>query len=189
MGEDLILLTQTDTGEVALAGSGASSTMPQKQNPVLPTVLVAMGRMSVALNSVVQESAMARQQRDGVAWIGEWMSLPQLCMATAKATSMGAELVQSVQPIPVKMLANADDGRGLIYAEALSFALAETMQRPEAQTQVKALCRRVQKGEGSLLELARGAFPDADIADAFDPVKQLGLAPEEARNFVQAARG
>jgi 3-carboxy-cis,cis-muconate cycloisomerase len=189
LGEDLILLTQTDTGEVALAGSGASSTMPQKQNPVQPSVLAALGRISVALNSVIQESAMARQQRDGVAWISEWMSLPQLCMATAKATSIGVELAKSVNPVPVKMLANADDGRGLIYAEALSFALAETMQRPEAQAQVKALCGQIQRGEGSLLELARAAFPEANIADAFDPVKQLGLAPEEARNFAQAVRG
>ena len=33
LGEDLILLTQSGIGEVQIAGAGASSTMPQKQNP------------------------------------------------------------------------------------------------------------------------------------------------------------
>jgi 3-carboxy-cis,cis-muconate cycloisomerase len=188
MGEDLILLTQSDTGEIALGGTGASSTMPQKQNPVQPSVLVALGRTSVGLNSVIQGAAMARQQRDGAAWMSEWMTLPQVCMACAKATSIAQGLTKSMQPIPAKMMANADDGRGLIYAEALSFVLAKNMARPDAQAQVKAFCARVQAGDGSLHELATAAFPDVELTPAFDPKEQLGLAPSEARNFAKAAR-
>lgn len=188
MGEDLILMTQSDTGEIVLGGSGASSTMPQKQNPIQPSTLVALGRMAVALNGVVQAAAMTRQQRDGAAWMTEWMSLPQLCMATAKATSISAGLTKNLRPIPTKMMANADDGRGLIYAEALSFALAKTMARPEAQAHVKAMCAQVQDGSGSLQELATAAFPDSEFGVVFDPKHQLGLAPQDAQNFAKAAR-
>jgi 3-carboxy-cis,cis-muconate cycloisomerase len=144
--------------------------------------------MAAALNGVVQAAAMTRQQRDGAAWMTEWMSLPQLCMATAKATSIAAELARGINPIPTKMLANADDGRGLIYAEALSFELAKAMARPEAQAQVKAMCRQVQDGAGSLSALANAAFADVDLSGVFDPTNQLGLAPAEAHNFAKAAR-
>ena len=44
IGQDLILMTQSGIGEVALPGSGGSSTMPQKQNPVMPSVLAAIAR-------------------------------------------------------------------------------------------------------------------------------------------------
>ncbi|MBF9061321.1 adenylosuccinate lyase family protein, partial [Rhodobacterales bacterium HKCCSP123] len=46
--EDLLILTRSDVAEVRLAGGGASSTMPQKQNPVGPSVLVALARTAAA---------------------------------------------------------------------------------------------------------------------------------------------
>ena len=42
LGEDLTELTQTGISEVSLGGVGASSTMPQKQNPVAPSSLMAL---------------------------------------------------------------------------------------------------------------------------------------------------
>ena len=182
MGDDLILLSQSDTAEITLGGTGSSSTMPQKQNPMQPTVLVALGRMTAALNGVIQEAAIHRQQRDGTAWMCEWLSLPQLCMATAKATSVAETLAANITPNTAQMLRNADD---TIYAEALSFELAKTMPRPDAQAAVKELCMDT---NGTLQHRAKARFPDFDTATVFTPENQLGLAPTEARKFVKAAR-
>ena len=68
-------------------------------------------------------------------------------------------------------------------AEALTFALATRMPRPEAATAVKALAARVRAGDGDLLTLARATWPDLAIPQG------LGTAPDEARAFATAAKG
>lgn len=187
-GEDLLLLTQSGLAEVRLGAAGSSSTMPQKSNPVLPSLLVALARQTAALNSVIQSAAAHRQQRDGAAWIGEWLSLPQICMASARALGAACELALGLAPEAEKMRAGIDDGLGLIYAEALSFALSGIMPRPEAQREVKAFCRQVQETRTSLASLAAAKWPDAAPAGLFTPEAQLGRAPAEARAFAKATR-
>lgn len=183
IGEDLILLTQTDTGEVRLAQGGGSSTMPQKSNPVLPSLLVALARHLVALNATMQGADLHRQQRDGAAWFTEWLSLPQMCLGLARGLSAATDLIGGITPDPTRMRAAIDDGTDLVHAEALSFALSAILPRPEAQSSVKALCERVRQGDGSLGDLARKTWPEQDFADLFTPERQLGTAPDEARRF------
>ena len=188
LGEDLCLMTQTGINEIALPASGGSSTMPQKQNPVLPSVLTAIARQMVGLNSVIQMAALHRQQRDAGAWISEWMTLPQMCMGLGRALAIGVDLAGGMRPLPDRMLAQIDDGTGLIYAEALQFRLAAHIPRPQAQQMVKDLCKSVMAGQGSLAALAADTWPDIDTEDVFDPTRQLGEAPEMARRFAKAAR-
>lgn len=185
MGEDLILMTQSGIGEVALAGAGGSSTMPQKQNPVGPSVLVALARQVAALAAVMQGAGLHRQQRDGAAWFGEWLVLPQLCISTGRALALALDLAGRIAPRPEAMARNLDDGTGLIHAEALSFALARHMPRPEAQARVKALCQAVAAGGGNLLARAAEAFPGLELTMAGG----LGTAPDEALAFADRAAG
>lgn len=183
MGEDLIAMTASDTGEIALGGAGASSTMPQKQNPVQPSVLVALGNLSNSLNAALQGAAMHRQQRDGAAWMTEWLSFPQVCMACAKATVVAQDLLAGLSPNTARMRENATGRHALIFAEALSFAMADTMPRPDAQAQVKALCKRAMAENRSLADLAPPEF-----STVFDAERQLGVAPQEARTFAKRSR-
>ncbi|EAR51721.1 3-carboxy-cis,cis-muconate cycloisomerase [Oceanicola granulosus HTCC2516] len=188
MGDDLVLLAQTGLGEIRLAGTGGSSTMPQKQNPVLPALLVALAGHTAALNGAVQAGLVHRQQRDGAAWIGEWLSLPQICLGLNRALAAAGEVAAGLAPDPERMRANIDDGTGLIYAEALSFRLATAMPRPEAQSRVEALCARVTAESRSLVDLAAEAFPDFHLDGLFTPAPHLGTAPADARTFATTAR-
>ena len=183
MGDDLTLLTQTGIGEVILAGAGGSSTMPQKQNPVIPSLLVALSRGMVGLNATMQFAPVHRLQRDGAAWISEWMTLPQMCLTAGRALSAADDLAASISPNADAMLAGIDDGTGLIFAEALSFKLIEVMPRPDAQAKVKELCQSVIKDGGSLRQLAQEAWPDLNLADCFNPRQILGTAAKDARSF------
>lgn len=185
MGEDLILMAQSGIGEIAIAGAGGSSTMPQKQNPVGPSVLVALARQAVALAGALQGAGLHRQQRDGAAWFTEWLTLPQLCLSTGRALALATDLVGKISPDAGAMAHGLDDRTGLIHAEAYSFALARHMPRPEAQARIKALCAEAQAGRGALPALVRRDFPDLDLAVA----SGLGTAPAEARAFAAAARG
>ena len=188
MGEDLILMTQPGIGEVALPQGGGSSTMPQKSNPVLPSLLVTLARHTAALNVAIQGAALHRQQRDGAAWLTEWLTLPQMCMAGARTLAAATELAQGIAPIPARMRTAIDDGLGLTYAEALSFALTSSLPRPEAQAAVKALCKEAQDSGTPLAELATARWPELDLAPLFTPEAQLGQAPAEARTFAKATR-
>ena len=76
-----------------------------------------------------------------------------------------------------------DDGTGLIHAEALTFALAWRMPRPEAQAKVKALCNELHAEGGNLLALAVRDYPNLDLAQ----VGALGAAPGEALAFAFVA--
>ncbi len=189
MGEDLLLLTQSGINEVSLSSGGSSSTMPQKSNPVLPSLLVALARQTTALNSAIQGAVVHRQQRDGAAWFVEWMNIGQICMTCARALAATEDLAAALAPNPDAMARNIHDGLGLIYAEALSFALSETMSRPDAQTAVKRLCQQVKSENIPLPELATATWPDMDFTPLFTPTAQLGDAPRQARNFAKAALG
>jgi 3-carboxy-cis,cis-muconate cycloisomerase len=186
MGEDTTELAQTGIGEVTLGGAGASSTMPQKQNPVAPSVLVALARQGSGLNTVLQGSAMHRHQRDGAAWFTEWMCLPQIVLGAASSARTALNLSKAVQPDPAQMAAALNDGLDMIHAESLSFALAAQMRRPDAQSAVKALCREAQETQTPLRELVKRDWPDLDPS-LFDPTQQMGNAPAAARAFAEAA--
>lgn len=179
MGEDLILLAQTGVGEVVICGAGGSSTMPQKQNPVGPSVLVALARQIVALSGAVQGAGLHRQQRDGAAWFTEWLALPQMCILTGRALALALDLAQRIAPDPAALRRGLDADAGLIRAEEFTFALALRMPRPEAEASVKALCARAKAGEGTLAALVARDFPDLDVPEKAD----LGTAPAEARAF------
>jgi len=77
---------------------------------------------------------------------------------------------------------------GMMLAEALSFALAAGMPRPEAQAAVKALAKQSKVQERSLLDLARERWPEMDFASLLAPEAQLGQAPAEAEAFARVAK-
>ncbi len=184
MGEDMIAMTQSDVAELRLGGAGASSTMPQKQNPVVPSVLVATAHTVHGLNAILQEAAMHRFQRDGVAWFTEWMVLPQIVLGAACAARHAAQCVPGIAPVPDVML-NTVTKDGLLFSEALSFALANIMPRPDAQIAVKSLAAKVRDTGTPLQQLAEQEWPDLARA-VFDPAQSLGTAPAEARAFARA---
>ena len=172
-------MTQSGIGEVSLATSGGSSTMPQKANPVAPSVLAALARHAVGLNSTLQGAVLHRQQRDGAAWITEWIALPQICMALGRALKTADDMLSGLSVNAQRMAALIDpDGLGLIYAEALSFSLARAMPRPEAQAAVKALCKEARDTSTPLRTLAaRELSLHIALGDLFTPEAQLGTAP------------
>ncbi|MDO9638247.1 MAG: lyase family protein [Pseudotabrizicola sp.] len=188
LGEDVLALSQSGLGEVGFrGGSGASSTMPQKQNPVAASALVALARQVIGLAGLVQGAALHRQQRDGAAWFSEWLSLPQLCISTSRMLTLADEIAASLVPDAMAMARLLEDGLGLIHAEALSFALAGQMPRPDAMAAVKELCQEAQATQTPLTQLAGQRFPGTDWAERL-ATGGLGQAPVEAMAFVARVR-
>ena len=185
-GADLLILTRSDVAELRLSGGGASSTMPQKENPVAPSVLVALSRFGAAQAAALSAPAHA-EARDGAAWFTEWLMLPGLVMAAGKSAALLAETAAQITPDRATMAGRLADPLGLIHAETLSFALAGIMPRPEAQAEVKRLALAAKANATPLPDLVAAAHPTL----ALPPLSgraTLGTAPDEARAFAKAAR-
>jgi 3-carboxy-cis,cis-muconate cycloisomerase len=73
-------------------------------------------------------------------------------------------------------------GPGLVHAQALNFARAETMTRPKDQARTKALVADALATDTILARVARAAYPDLPTA-LFEARAQMGHAPAEARAF------
>lgn len=181
MAEDIILSCQTGIDEITLGGAGGSSTMPQKQNPVAASAVVALARQIAGLSATITGAAIHRQQRDGAAWFTEWLALPQICILTGRSISLGADIIAGLVPNPAKMQAALNAGQSLHHAEALTFQLAAKMPRPAAQAQVTALCTQAQREGTDLIDLAKSLWPDLSDTGS------MGAAPATARAFAKRA--
>ncbi|MFW2587960.1 lyase family protein [Sagittula sp. SSi028] len=186
LAEDLWLAAQSDAAEITLPQAGGSSTLPQKQNPVQPSACVALARHAQGLHATLEGASMHRQQRDGAAWFTEWLTLPQLVLAAASAMTHAQALAETLTPDTAAMSATLE-ANSLVHAEALSFALAQSMPRPKAQHITKTLCQQARETGSPLSQIAREAHPDLPPS-VFDSAANLGCAPQEARSFAQAVR-
>ena len=188
IAEDCLLAAAPEVGELILAGGGGSSTMPHKRNPVQAETLASLFQLAAALDGAMTQALIHRQQRDGASWALEWYALPQLCVAAGRALQLGIALLTGLEVDPARMRANLDGAHGLVYAEAISFRLAEEMPRAEAQARVKQWCADAVARDRGLVQLAADNYPDIDWSAIADPTAQLGDAPAQARDFAARTR-
>lgn len=153
LGQDVLLLAQNEVGEVREAEGGGSSTMPQKSNPIRAEALVTLARHNATLVAGLYQAMLHAHERDGAAWQLEWPILPEMLSATAAALAHALELARTLVVDPVAMRRTLEATRGLLLAEAASFALAETMPRAEALALVATACREAVASGRDLLEL------------------------------------
>ncbi len=157
---DIALLMQTEVGEAAEPAArdrGSSSTLPHKRNPVAAAATAAAARRAVALVPLLIGAVVAEHERPVGAWQAEWGALGELLALAGGAVSHAAETVAGVEVDAERMAANLALTGGLVLAERVTFALAESMDRAEASRLVGHAARRAAEGEAT--------FADALTAD------------------------
>jgi 3-carboxy-cis,cis-muconate cycloisomerase len=102
MGQDVTLMAQQGLEEIHLTGTGTSSAMPHKQNPILAELLVTLGRFNAVQVSGLHHALIHEQERSGAAWALEWMLLPQLAQATGRALTAALDLCHSMTHIGLR---------------------------------------------------------------------------------------
>lgn len=189
LGQDVVLLTQSEVGELHVGGGG-SSTMPQKENPVAAELLVALARHNASLLGEMHHALVHTHERDGAAWSSEWIALPPMVVAAASALDRAARLVATLAVDTRRMADNLEAMNGLVLAEAAVFALAPHVTRPRAEKLVTdAIHRSRIDGEHLLDHLAR--MSDAPVLwhTLRDPAAQLATAREMVDHFLSADAG
>ena len=118
IGLDVVLLTQTEIGEVREAAGGVSSTMPQKQNPVRAIRARACARLAHASAGVLTSGEHEHERAAGD-WHAEWTALSDLLAFSGGAANAAHECLDGLQVDAGRMRANMGDG---LYAERAAFA-------------------------------------------------------------------
>jgi 3-carboxy-cis,cis-muconate cycloisomerase len=187
IAQDVLLLSQTELGEVAegaAPGKGGSSTLPHKRNPVDTVAAVAAARLAQSLVPVVLASMIQEHERAVGGWQSEWAALPEIFRYTAGAVDRVRVSVANLEVDAERMAANLGVTRGLLMAESLSMVLATRLGKQEAHHVVQAACERAVKQRADLESVAladaqiSAALTTDEIRSALDPAGYLGSADQ-----------
>ena len=175
VGRDIVLLAQSEVGEVSEGAGGGSSTMPQKRNPVRSTLAVACARLAHAHAGVLLAELDHEHERAVGGWHAEWEALTGALAFTGGAVTAAADAVSGLVVDSGRMRENLEAGAGLVVAERISFALSDRLGRPRAH-EVVAEAARAPSFREALLADERVALSDAEVDELLDPAGYLGSA-------------
>jgi 3-carboxy-cis,cis-muconate cycloisomerase len=141
MAQDIILLAQSEVGELRESGDasrGGSSSMPQKNNPIVSELIITAARINASLLSSIHQAQVQEHERGTSGWQMEWLVIPQMFNLTAAALKKALFLSQNLVVDEKRMRENIDASNGLMLAEAASYALAgASMSKASANQLVK----------------------------------------------------
>lgn len=190
---EVIDLSRTEIGELREESGhhrGASSTMPQKANPVLSEAIVGLAATGGAVTSALYRAMEAGHERAAGEWHVEWAALPQLANFAATALALASELAAGMVVNPTAMTHNLAADGGAILAEAHMMALAGHLGRETAHDVVYAAVLSARANNRSLSE-ELATVPEAAAASSEDVTASsyLGLAPQVCASALEQWRG
>jgi 3-carboxy-cis,cis-muconate cycloisomerase len=180
---DVILLAQTEVGEISLAATGGSSAMPHKQNPVDAVLVRAGAARTPGLATSLFAAGVAEHERAVGGWHSEWEPWRELLRVVGGIASRSATLLAGVRPDPARMRANLDATGGLVMAESVATRLAGRLGSSAAHDLVSR-CAEQARSTGTAFRDALaadreiGSMLDApELREALDPTAWLGTSP------------
>jgi len=132
---DVVLLAQTEVGEVAEGGGegrGGSSAMPHKHNPVAAISARACARRAPGLVATLMGAMEQEYERAAGAWHSEWPTLTALLSTVGSAAAWLTESLSGLRPDADRMAATVAAARDPELAGALADALTPTLGRGAA---------------------------------------------------------
>ena len=184
---DVMLMAATEFGEVYepfVKGRGASSTMPQKRNPI-SSELICAATKAVRQHAGLMLDAMVQDfERATGPWHAEWIALPESFILTAGALHQAKSMLDGLIVDEDRMRTNLNISNGLIVAEAVMMGLAPYIGRQDAHDVVYAACRTVNEQGGTLASVLSN-MPEVSsrldqtmIEQLTNPTNYLGMAPQ-----------
>jgi 3-carboxy-cis,cis-muconate cycloisomerase len=185
IARDVSLMMQTDVAEAfepSGEGRGGSSTMPHKRNPVAAATALAAAAMAPNLAATIFAAQVQDHERSAGPWHAEWPTLPTLQLVTSGALAAIVDIAEGLEVDVARMRVNLDATHGLIMAEAVTFALAETIGKSDAHHLVEAASKKAVAGKQHLRNVLASdpkiaAHIGADkLAKLFDPMAYQGVS-------------
>ncbi len=132
---EVVDLSRTEVGELAEADGeyrGASSTMPQKANPITSEAVIGLGVAAGTMAGALLRCLEASNERAAGEWQLEWQALPYVLRSSAAALGLAGQLARDLRAFPARMHDNLSLDQGLALAEAYMMRLAGELGRDRA---------------------------------------------------------
>ena len=193
---DVMLMASTEFGELYepfVKGRGASSTMPQKRNPISSELMLACAKAVRQQAGLMLDAMVQDLERATGPWHAEWIAIPEAFVLSAGALHQAKFMLAGLIVDEAAMARNLDSTKGLIVAEAVMMGLAPHIGRQEAHDVVYDACRVVNEKGGRLAD-ALNAMPTVSsrldpalIERLTDPANYLGAAPQMVDRAIAAS--
>jgi len=184
---DVMLMMTNELGEAFepfVKGRGASSTMPQKRNPISCELMWSASKTvrqhaGLALDAILQDF-----ERATGPWHIEWSAIPEAFVLTAGSLHQAKFMLAGLEVDTARMRKNLDLSGGLIVAEAVMMGLAPHIGRQTAHDVVYDACRVAATSSRPLADVLHedekisGKLDRAAIDRLCDPAQYLGSAPQ-----------
>ena len=197
IARDISLEMQTEVGEAfepAGDGRGGSSTMPQKRNPTACAVVLAAGARIPGLTSTMLAAMSQEHERGLGGWQAEWETLPEIVCLCAGALHQLAAAVAGLEVDKARMGENLELSRGLIYAEAVSMALATKIGKRAAHEILQNASRKAASHKEHLRDVlladpaVTSQLSALEIHRLFDPLNYIGVADSFINRAIESSK-
>ncbi|KAF4629154.1 hypothetical protein G7Y89_g8998 [Cudoniella acicularis] len=182
---DLIIMSSNEFSEVSepfVPHRGASSTMPQKRNPISSEVILAASKILRANAGLVLDGMVSDFERASGPWHLEWVAVPESFVICVGALHQADFALSGLVVHEEQMKKNLYSTRGLIVGEAVMMGLAPHLGRGNAHDVVYEACKEAIEGERSLVDVLLEkkdvveALGEEELRSLCDPVNYMGAA-------------
>ena len=184
---DLMIMSSNEFNEVSepfVPHRGASSTMPQKRNPISSEVILAASKILRANASLGLDAMITDFERASGPWHLEWVSVPESFVIAVGALSQADFALSGLVVNTNAMQRNLNSTRGLIVAEAVMMELAAHIGRQKAHDIIYESCKAtIEREDHSTLyntliqnEQVSNAIKEDRLRQLCEPTNYLGAA-------------
>jgi 3-carboxy-cis,cis-muconate cycloisomerase len=181
LAREVVDLSRNEIAEVTEQGGhlrGASSTMPQKSNPISSESILGFALAAQVEGAGLLRTLESEHERSAGEWQLEWVLVPQVAEHTAAALALAADLVRTLVVQPERMVRNLGVDNALIMSEALMMRLARRLGRERAHDLVYQAAAVARSDGADLPGAARRLLAaeglDTALEDAASPADYLG---------------
>ncbi|KAK3200097.1 hypothetical protein Dsin_023512 [Dipteronia sinensis] len=195
---DIMIMSSNELSEVSepfVPHRGASSTMPQKRNPISSEVVLAASKLLRANAGLGLDAMVTDFERASGPWHLEWVAIPDSFTLAVGALHQMSFAMSGLVVNQTSMLDNLNSSRGLIVGEAVMMGLAPYIGRQVAHDVVYSACKESIETRSSLLDVLTERNDVVDKVDRetltrlCNPTNYLGASQLMVDDMLKVTKG
>ena len=195
---DIIVMSSNELGEVSepfVPHRGASSTMPQKRNPISSEVILAASKLLRANAGLGLDAMVVDFERASGPWHLEWAAIPDSFVLAVGALNQTSFALNGLVVNEQAMTNNLLSTKGLIVGEAVMMGLAPFTGRQQAHDIVYAACKEAIETHTALIDVLKKKQEVTELVDQAtlsklcDPREYLGASQRMVDGMIRTAKG
>lgn len=194
IANEVAILMRSEVGELSEpfeVGRGASTTLPQKRNPISCEPIIAIAPKMRELAST-QLTAMIQEHERGVGQMNiEWMVIPEAFVLLSGSLKHMRFILENLWVGEETMRKNLDLGGGLLMSEAVMMGLAPKVGKAKAHHLVYDATSKAHEAKISLRETLLATseitqvLSEDEIDNLLNPVNYIGVSEKMIENVVK----